>query len=322
LRCATYGKLIDGMQGVRGAVRSGGDEGGFSMAGRPLAEVPLAVYSGPLQTDANGNAQVTFTLPSFDGTMRLAAQVWSPSKLGHGEKDVIVRDTVVAQATPPKFLMLGDTSMLHLSIENVEAQAGTYKLTAKADGGMEITGPAEREVTLDLNKRISQTFGLKGGSVGDGHVSFALTGPGVSIERSYAIPVEPPAPNVRRQTNEVLAASSGSLRIGAELIRDLVPASAKVMVTASRTASFDVPGLLLSLDRYPFGCAEQTASRTLPLLYYDEVAARARLSKEPKAARDRKAIAVSTRCRPRTAPSGFGDRPTRISGSPPTWPSS
>ena len=278
-----YGKLIDGMQGVRGAVRSGGDEGGFSMAGRPLAEVPLAVYSGPLQTDANGNAQVTFTLPAFNGTMRLAAQVWSASKLGHGEKDVIVRDTVVAQATPPKFLMLGDTSSLHLSIENVEAQAGTYKLTAKADGGVEVTGPAERELTLGLNKRISQTVGLKGASVGDGHVSFALTGPGVSIERNYAIPVEPPAPNVRRQTNEVLAASTGSLKVGAELIRDLVPASAKVSVTASRTASFDVPGLLLGLDRYPFGCAEQTTSRALPLLYYDEVASRAHISKEPKA---------------------------------------
>jgi uncharacterized protein YfaS (alpha-2-macroglobulin family) len=278
-----YGKLIDGMQGVRGAIRSGGDAGGFAMAGRPLSEVPLAVYSGPLQTDANGNAKVTFTLPAFNGTMRLAAQVWSASKLGHGEKDVIVRDTVVTQATPPKFLMLGDTSTLHLSIENVEAQPGAYKLTAKADGGMEVTGPAERELTLERNKRISQTIGLRGASVGDGHVTFALTGPGVSIERKYSIPVEPPAPDVRRQTNEVLAASMGSLTVGAGLIRDLVPASAKVMVTASRTASFDVPGLLLALDRYPFGCAEQTTSRALPLLYYDEVASRVHLSKEPKA---------------------------------------
>ena len=279
-----YGKLIDGMQGVRGQVRSGGDEGGLEMAGLPLAEVPLAVYSGPLQTNANGKAQVTFTLPAFNGTMRLAAQVWTPSKLGHGEKDVIVRDTVVAQATPPKFLMLGDSSNLHLSIENVEAPAGSYTLTAKADGGIEVAGEGQRTLTLDLNKRVSQIIAIKGASVGDGHVSFALKGPGnVAIERSYAIPVEPPAPNVRRRTNEVLAASTGSLRVGSELIRGLVPASAKVSVTASRTASFDVPGLLLALDRYPFGCAEQTTSRALPLLYYDEVASRAHLSKEPKA---------------------------------------
>jgi alpha-2-macroglobulin len=279
-----YGKLIDGMQGVRGVVRSGGDAAGFEIAGRPLAEVPLAVYSGLIETDANGKAQVTFDLPAFNGTMRLAAQVWTASKLGHGEKDVIVRDTVVAQATPPKFLMLGDSSALHLSIENVEAPAGSYKLMAKADGGIWIIGNAERPLTLELNKRISETIAIRATAVGDGHVSFSLTGPGdVAIERTYAIPVEPPAPNVRRQTNQVLAASTGSLRAGNELIRDLVPASAKVSVTASRTASFDVPGLLVGLDRYPFGCAEQTTSKALPLLYYDEVASRARLRKEPKA---------------------------------------
>jgi uncharacterized protein YfaS (alpha-2-macroglobulin family) len=279
-----YGKLIDGMQGVRGVVRSGGDEGGLEMSGRPLAETPLAVYSGPLQAGADGKAQVTFTLPPFNGTMRLAAQAWTASKLGSGEKDVIVRDTVVAQATPPKFLMLGDSSNLHLSIENVEAPAGTYQLTAKADGGIEIIGAAGRTLNLDLEKRISETIPIKGASVSDGHISFSLTGPGnVAIERTYAVAVEPPAPNVRRRTSQTLAALTGSLRVGSELIRDLVPASAKVSVTASRTASFDVPGLLLALDRYPFGCAEQTTSRALPLLYYDEVASRARIGKEPKA---------------------------------------
>ena len=140
--------------------------------------MPLAVYSGPLQTDASGKVQVTFELPAFNGTMRLAAQVWSASKLGHGEKDVIVRDTVVAQATPPKFLMLGDTSQMHLSIENVEAPAGSYKLNAKADGGIEIAGRAEYELTLEANKRISQIFPIRGASVGNAHVSFTLTGPG------------------------------------------------------------------------------------------------------------------------------------------------
>ena len=218
-----YGKLIDGMQGVRGVVRSGGDEGGLEMNGRPLAETPLAVYSGPLRADANGKAQVTFTLPPFNGTMRLAAQAWTASKIGSGEKDVIVRDTVVAQATPPKFLMLGDSSNLHLSIEDVEAPAGAYQLSAKADGGIEITGEAERTLNLELEKRVSETIPIKGASVGDGHITFSLTGPGnVAIERTYAISVEPPAANVRRRTAHMLAATTGSLRIGGELIRDLV----------------------------------------------------------------------------------------------------
>ena len=42
----------------------------------------------------------------------------------------------------------------------------------------------------------------------------------------------------------------------------------------SRSAGLDVPSLLLALDRYPYGCAEQTTSRALPLLYCREVAQR------------------------------------------------
>ena len=35
-----------------------------------------------------------------------------------------------------------------------------------------------------------------------------------------------------------------------------------------------MPGLLAALDRYPYGCAEQTTSRALPLLYVNDVAKR------------------------------------------------
>ena len=38
--------------------------------------------------------------------------------------------------------------------------------------------------------------------------------------------------------------------------------------------AIDVPGLLQSLDRYPYGCTEQTVSRALPLLYVNNLAAR------------------------------------------------
>ena len=41
-----YGQLIDGMQGARGAIRSGGDAGGGELTGSPPTQPPLALYSG------------------------------------------------------------------------------------------------------------------------------------------------------------------------------------------------------------------------------------------------------------------------------------
>ncbi len=75
-----------------------------------------------------------------------------------------------------------------------------------------------------------------------------------------------------RRSVATLAAKTGALNVNAELVAGLVPETAKVTVNVSRGAEMDVPGLLLALDRYPYGCAEQTVSRALPLLYYNELA--------------------------------------------------
>ena len=42
-------------------------------------------------------------------------------------------------------------------------------------------------------------------------------------------------------------------------------------LNVSRAAAFDIPALLMALDRYPYGCTEQTTSRALPLLYLSEL---------------------------------------------------
>ncbi len=61
------------------------------------------------------------------------------------------------------------------------------------------------------------------------------------------------------------------LTIDKELLANSVLPGASVSVNVTRSAAFDIPALLMSLDRYPFGCAEQTTSRALPLLYLSEL---------------------------------------------------
>ena len=55
---------------------------------------------------------------------------------------------------------------------------------------------------------------------------------------------------------------------------DLVPGTGKVTLSVTPGAGLDVTGILLALDRYPYGCAEQITSRALPLLYVNAIAER------------------------------------------------
>jgi hypothetical protein len=76
-------------------------------------------------------------------------------------------------------------------------------------------------------------------------------------------------------------------RFGNDLLASFKPGTAKVAVTVTGGRGFDdVPGLLRWLDRYPFGCIEQTTSRAFPLLYYNDMALLASV-KQDKNIKDR-----------------------------------
>ena len=83
-----------------------------------------------------------------------------------------------------------------------------------------------------------------------------------------------PAGDIKRLTVATLAPKDGKLTLSSELLHDLIPSRTKVTVSVGPHGALDVPGLLTALDRYPYGCAEQTVSRALPLLYVNSVAKR------------------------------------------------
>src|SRR6185369_11975297 len=66
--------------------------------------------------------------------------------------------------------------------------------------------------------------------------------------------------------------SKRELTVDRNLTTHFAAGTAVVSVALSRIPGIDVPGLLRALDKYPYGCIEQTTSRALPLLYYNDVA--------------------------------------------------
>ena len=102
-----------------------------------------------------------------------------------------------------------------------------------------------------------------------------VTGPdGIDVRRKLTFDVKVPAGDIKRLSVSSLQGKGGSISLSSDLLQDLIPRRSKVMVTVGPTAAMDVPGILAALDRYPHGCAEQTTSRALPLLYVNDVAKR------------------------------------------------
>lgn len=266
-----YGRLIDGLNGATGEVRSGGDAGAQArLQAPPPTEELVAYFTGPVTVGADGYARASFDLPSFNGTVKVMAIAWSKTGVGQASADVLVRDPVVVTASLPRFLSPGDTSRLLLEIVHATGPSGRMSLDVVANGLTLGAVPSG----FDLGDKAKAVFEVPvtAGAVGLQTIDIGLTTPdGKLLKKTLAIPVQVNDPEVARISRLDLT-SGQSFTFDEDVFAGLVAGSGKATMAVGPLARLNAPGLLAALDRYPYGCTEQMTSRALPLLYFDEVA--------------------------------------------------
>ncbi|RYE87181.1 MAG: alpha-2-macroglobulin family protein, partial [Hyphomicrobiales bacterium] len=266
-----YGQLIDPTQGLAGALRSGGDGEGGRFGTPPATTVLVAQHSGIVEVAADGTASVTFDMPDFNGTVRLMAMAWSGKAVGHAQADVIVRDPVVVTLSPPRFLRIDDQSRLLVEVNNVAGPAGAYKIELLTGEGLSTSAP-QTIVELAAGARTALNLDLIATGLGDNDLRVIITGPdGNALVKQLTLGVRPSS-GPRTTSSLVTIAPGETVTIDQSYVADLIPTSGALTAAIGPIARLDVPALLIALDRYPYGCAEQVSSRAFPLLYLNEVA--------------------------------------------------
>src|SRR3979411_1647985 len=186
-----YGQLIDGMQGTRGQLKTGGDSAGAELQGSPPTQKPLALYSGIVTVAADGSVEISFEIPEFAGTARLMAGAWTATKLGRATTDVTVRDSVVLTATLPRFLLTGDHGTMSFDLDNVEGAPGDYAISVKTSGPLKVTGNPATTVKLAAKQRTSMSLALDAAYAGTANLDVDISGPnGLTLARHYALDVK------------------------------------------------------------------------------------------------------------------------------------
>ncbi|MGO9741642.1 MAG: MG2 domain-containing protein [Roseiarcus sp.] len=275
-----YGLLINGMEGVAGAIRNGGDNGA-NLEGALPTQAPLALFSGIVEVGADGKAHVSFDIPGFNGSVRVMAVAWSKAKVGSAEATVVIRDPVVVSATLPRFLAIGDGSALHVDIDNVAGEAGEYELDLDIHGPIAADADALiRKVTLAAHQRLSVDMPMRAVGFGTAALDLTTKGPNFAGDQHFALGVETGTPSVYKRDVRTLDAGQ-SLDIADKLIADFIPGTGSIALSASPFGALDAPALIAELDRYPYGCSEQTVSRAMPLLYANKLASVEHLALDP-----------------------------------------
>ncbi len=218
----------------------------------------------------------------------------SANKVGHADRPLTVRDPVVADIVLPRFLAPGDHALAALNINNVEGKPGDYTATVTATSPVALPGNTPTVISrrLAVGQRILIPVELGANGIGIASVGLKLTGPGgFAVSRSWPIQSRAPQLDMARDETVPLAPNQ-SYTADKALVADLIPGTQSVALTVSAAHGYsNVPGLLKWLDKYPYGCIEQTTSRAMPLLVFNDLADLAGLPRD-RALHDRVQEAV------------------------------
>jgi uncharacterized protein YfaS (alpha-2-macroglobulin family) len=274
-----YGQLIDGMQGTRGQIRTGGDSANAELQGSPPTQKPLALYSGIVTVGPDGTASIDFAIPEFAGTARVMAVAWSATKVGKAVSDVVIRDPVVLTTTLPRFLLTGDRGTMTMDLDNVEGAAGDFTITIRPSGPVRMTGNPSTTLRLAAKQRNTVAVNLDAtNAAGPAQLEVNIRGPnGLTLQRNYALDVKAATQILARRTVRTLAKGE-SLTLSPDMFSDLVGGTGAVSLSVSMSTALDAATILKALDRYPFGCSEQITSRAMPLLYANDLATEAHMA--------------------------------------------
>jgi uncharacterized protein YfaS (alpha-2-macroglobulin family) len=133
-------------------------------------------------------------------------------------------------------------------------------------------------VKLAAKQRSSMALAIDAAGAGSAQLDVDIKGPnGLTLARHYDLDVKAATQILARRSIRTLAKGE-SLTLTSDMFSDLVQGTGGVSLSVGLSTALDAATILKALDRYPYGCSEQIASRAMPLLYVNDLAAGAHLA--------------------------------------------
>ena len=275
------------------ALSTGGDDEPEGK-GRVQPVKPVALWSGPVVVGKDGKATVSFNVPQYRGALRVMVVTASPTQMGHGDAEVLVRDPLVVQTTLPRFLIRGDKAEVPVFITNLSGkkQKVTVKVKSKAlatpglvtktsqndIAPVTIKGTGSKNITLENNASGTVVFAITAEQLlGAATLSIEASAGKLVSKEELDVPFGVAKPKNRVVQRVELQEGDTDLK---PLVGEWLATTEKTEVWVTSNPYGDVFNHLTHLIRYPYGCIEQTTSSTRPLLAMgDYVRANPSLSK-------------------------------------------
>ncbi|MEM6292637.1 MAG: Ig-like domain-containing protein [Myxococcota bacterium] len=229
-----------------------------------------AYFDGDLKTDDDGKLSVTIDMPENLTTFRVmavAVDAQKKDRFGSGDAQVRVRKAVMLRPSMPRFANYGDAFEASVMVDN---QTGDDQKVLVGTRGLNVTVGSDDQKFVDIPAGQSKEvrFDMKTQEVGTMRVQFAAMSSAGRDATEVEVPVHYPA------TAEAFAdygMTADSVTRALEPPEDVLPAFGGLELSFSSTALSGLEDAVQYLVEYRYECAEQTASRMLPIFVLGKV---------------------------------------------------
>nr|MCU0254497.1 alpha-2-macroglobulin [Acidobacteriota bacterium] len=241
----------------------GGDDGG-ELRSRFKTTV---LFAPEVVTGADGRARVSFELPDNLTTYRvMALAIGEDERFGTGRGSLTVSKPLLAIPALPRVARVGDRFEAGVVVHAKDPAAlggAAVEVTAEAAGGVALSGPATKSVRLPDGRAQEVRFAFTGSRPEPATLRFTIRAAGERDAVEQALVVAPSA------APEVVATYGDTESERTEAIvvpQGVRPDAGGLELTLASTALAGFDGAMRQLVDYPYGCAEQIASRLVPFV--------------------------------------------------------
>ncbi|HUS65680.1 MAG TPA: MG2 domain-containing protein [Kofleriaceae bacterium] len=252
-----------------------GGDSGSAPEGRIRSKFLSSAFWAPhLVTDERGEVKFSFPAPDNLTAWRLMAVAADDgTRFGSGELRVTVAKPLLVKPVLPRFVGAGDKVEMGVVVHNYTGAAGTATVTAHATGaslGQEtqtvlLADGASARVRFNatVKPRAAARFELAV-AMGEHRDAMVMD---VPIERGLVF-------DKKTLARGAVGGEGVPSQVEAALAWDktVLPADSMLTVTVDRTGLGELEPSLRYLIEYPYGCLEQTLSRTIPMAKVKDLA--------------------------------------------------
>ncbi len=232
-----------------------------------------AFWAASLETDANGEAEVSFKMPESLTSWRVKAWTMGHgTRVGEGAADIVTTKNLLLRLQAPRFFVEKDVVTLSANIHNYFESAKTVRAVLELDGGvLEALGDSARDVDVPAGGEVRVDWQVRATGEGEAVIRMKALGDEESDAMQLSYPVYVHGMLKTESFSSVVRPDADQAQITFTVPTERRPTQSRLEVRYSPTLAGAMVDALPYLVNYPYGCTEQTINRFLPTVITQKI---------------------------------------------------